>query len=307
MRRLLVLLAMLSGLGSVSAQQAIVGRPPITGISHGTFYADDLAKSQMFYTGIVGWTQVPQGTAASGVRFYANHAQYIELVSPPAKGLADRLVRIGFSTTDAGALRSFLAARGVTVPAQVTLDAEGNRSFLLHDPEGHAIEFTQQGPHAPQQEKSATPASLHINHAGFVVRNRAAEDHFYSDLLGFHLYWQGGSGPGHTDWVMMQVPDGTDWLEYMLYLPAVPSAEQLGSANHFSPGVVSMAEVQRALTHNGWQPAHGEKPLLGVDAKWQLDLHDPDGTRVEFMEFLPVKAPCCSPYTGKQPSVTHAW
>ncbi|MFZ1015187.1 MAG: VOC family protein [Terracidiphilus sp.] len=307
MRRLLVLLAVLIGLRSASAQQPTVSRPPITGISHVTFYADDLAKSQQFYTRIVGWEQVPHGPATSGVRFYANHTQYVELVSPSTKGLIDRMVRIGFSTTDAEGLRRFLKKRGVAVPAQLTVDREGNRSFLLHDPEGHAIEFTQQGPHAPQQENSATPASLHINHAGFVVRNRPAEDRFYGEILGFHLYWQGGSGPGHTDWVMMQVPDGADWLEYMLYLPAVPSAEQLGSANHFSPGVVSMADVQQKLTHNGWQPAAGEKPLLGVDAKWQLDLHDPDGTRVEFMEFLPVKTPCCSPYTGKQPSVAKAW
>jgi hypothetical protein len=39
----------------------------------------------------------------------------------------------------------------------------------------------------------------------------------------------------------------------------------------------------------------------------QLDLTDPDGTRVEFMEFKPVKDPCCSPYTGAQPGPTSGW
>ena len=53
-------------------------------------------------------------------------------------------------------------------------------------------------------------------HAGFVVHDRDAEDKFYKDLLGFHLYWQGGMKEGETDWVDMQVPDGTQWLEYML-------------------------------------------------------------------------------------------
>ena len=307
MRSVFLNLCLLMVLNVVAAQQPNVSRPQITGISHMTLYADDLQQSQHFYVSVMGWTQVPAGPAEAGVRFYANHTQYVELVSPLTKGLDNRLVRIGFSTSDAEAMRTFLAAHGVRVPAHVSVDGEGNKSFALRDPEGHSIEFTQQGPHAPSETKSANPASLHINHAGFVVRDRPAMDHFYKELLGFHVYWQGGSGPGRTDWVMMQVPEGTDWLEYMLNLPNPPSRAQLGSANHFSPGVVSMAEVQQKLKQNGWAPAPNEKPLLGVDAKWQLDLHDPDGTRVEFMEYAPVKDPCCSPYTGVQPSPAQSW
>jgi catechol 2,3-dioxygenase-like lactoylglutathione lyase family enzyme len=113
-------------------------------------------------------------------------------------------------------------------------------------------------------------------------------DRFYRDILGFHLYWQGGAKEGQIDWVMMQVPEGTDWLEYMLYLPTAPTRAQLGSANHFSPGVVSIAQLNETLRRRGWKPSgHQGEPLLGVDGKWQLDLTDPDGTRVEFMEFLP--------------------
>ncbi|MGD1107559.1 MAG: VOC family protein, partial [Terracidiphilus sp.] len=108
---------------------------------------------------------------------------------------------------------------------------------------------------------------------------------------------------GDIDWVMMQVPNGTDWIEYMLYLPDRPTRAQLGSADHFAPGVVSVAQLQRRLEQRGWKPAPGKNPqVLGVDGKLQLDLTDPTGTRVEFMEFLPVKTPCCSPYTGTQPS-----
>jgi catechol 2,3-dioxygenase-like lactoylglutathione lyase family enzyme len=307
MRGLFVLLSVIIVANLGLAQKAKISRPLLTGISHMTLYADDLVKSQRFYASRLGWEQEPAGAANQGVRFYANHAQYIELVSAPKPGLENRLVRISFSTSNAEAMRRFLAANDVPVPAKVTVDPKGNRSFGLRDPEGHAIEFTEQGPNAPHEAKSANPVSIHINHAGFVVRNRPAMDHFYKDLLGFHLYWQGGSGPGHTDWVMMQVPDGTDWLEYMLNLPESPSRAQLGSANHFSPGVVSMADVEQKLKQNGWVPAEQEKPLLGVDAKWQLDLRDPDGTRVEFMEFQPVKDPCCSPYTGSQPSPAQAW
>jgi len=289
------------------AEQPNPTRPLITGISHMTLFADDLEQSQHFYASVVGWTQVPTGKPQSGVRFYANHAQYIELISPPTKGLADRLVSIGFSTSDAESMRRFLAGNGVPVPPAVAVDHLGDKSFLVHDPEGHSIEFTQPGPDAPKEDKTANPVSIHINHAGFVVRDRAALDHFFKDILGFHLYWQGGSGPGHTDWVMMQVPEGTDWLEYMLYLPINPSRRELSGAIHFSPGVVTIADLQKSLKQNGWVSTLNEQPLLGVDAKWQFDLADPDGTRVEFMEFKPVKDPCCSPYTGPQPSTTQSW
>ena len=113
----------------VIAQPASAPRPAITGISHVTLYADDIAKSQRFYVDLLGWDQVPAAAAKPGVRFYANHAQYVELMSPPRAGLADRLESVAFSTTDAEALRKYLAAKGVAVPKAVTVDADGSRSF----------------------------------------------------------------------------------------------------------------------------------------------------------------------------------
>ena len=293
--------------GLLMAQAPV--RPAITGISHLVLFADDLAKSQRFYTELVGWEQVPAGASKPGVRFYANHSQYVELVSPPKAGLADRLDMVAFSTSDAEALRKYLGANGVTVPKAVTVEADGSESFVVHDPEGNKVGFTQDGPHPLAESASAAKSvSNHIMHAGYVVRNRAALDHFYKDILGFHLYWQGGNPDTRVDWVMMQVPNGTDWIEYMLYLPATPTLAQLGSANHLAPGVVSVAELQAKLEAKGWKPETGKDPkVLGVDGKMQLDLHDPDGTRVEFMEFAPVKTACCSAYTGVQPSPSESW
>ena len=290
-------------------QPPAVPRPAITGISHLTLYADDIPKSESFYSGLLGWEQVPATGAASGVRFYANHLQYVELVSPPKAGLADRLESVSFATSDAEALRKYLAAHGVEVPNAVAVDAYGSRSFEVRDPEGNKVGFTQPGKHSPAKVQSVDQGlSSHIMHAGYMVRDRAKLDRFYKDVLGFHLYWQGGNPDSRVDWVMMQAPDGTDWIEYMLYLPAIPSLEQLGSANHLAPGVVSVAELQTRLEARGWKPEAGKNPqVLGVDGKMQLDLHDPDGTRVEFMEFAPVKAPCCSPYTGTQPSPSAGW
>ena len=291
------------------SQSTSTPRPAITGISHVTLFADDIPKSQSFYADLLGWEQVPANSAKPGVRFYANHAQYVELVSPPRFGLTDRLDSVAFATADAEALRKYLGAKGVAVPSSVTEASDGSRSFLVKDPEGNKVVFTQDGKRQPARPSGALRGvSSHIMHAGYVVRDRAALDRFYKDTLGFHLYWQGGNPDTRTDWVMMQVPNGTDWFEYMLNLPATPSAGELGSANHLAPGVTSVAELQLALERRGWKPAPNSNPqILGVDGKMQLDLHDPDGTRIEFMEFKPVKEPCCSPYTGPQPTASTGW
>lgn len=294
--------------GAASAKQT--ARPAITGISHVTFYADDIAKSEEFYAKLLGWEQVPASGADSGVRFYANHLQYVELVSPPQPGRENRLDGVAFQTSNAEALRKYLGEHGVTVPDAVTMEPDRSRTFVVHDPEGNKVEFTQAGKQAPHRPANASERlSTHILHAGYVVRDRAALDRFYKDLLGFHLYWQGGAKEdGPLDWVMMQVPNGTDWIEYILGLPANPSRWQLGSADHIAPGVVSVAELQRRLEERGWaQPDKKNPQVMGVDGKLQLDLHDPDGTRIEFMEFQPVQKPCCSPYTGTQPSPTLGW
>ncbi|MHB1023943.1 MAG: VOC family protein [Acidobacteriaceae bacterium] len=303
---LLTVTLVLSAVGL--AQKNSPARPAITGIAHVTLFAHDIPKSQEFYASLLGWDQVPANTVQSGVRFYVNHSQYVELVSPPGKDPDDRLDTIGLATSNAEAMREYLAAHGIVVPQAVTVAKDGSRSFLVHDPDGNKIEFTQASSHAIFKPVAGFhPLSTHIIHAGFVVRNRAAADHFYKDLLGFRLYWQGGQQDGRTDYVAMQVPNGTDWLEYMLNLPAHPSLGQLGGANHFAPGVVSVTRLQTLLEQRGWKSSPREHPLLGRDGKWQLDLFDPDGTRVEFMEFQPVQKPCCAPFTGPQPRPSSNW
>lgn len=284
-------------------------RPAITGIAHVALYADDYPKSKSFYADLLGWDQQPAGAPKPGVRYYANHAQYVELLSPPVPAQVERLDSVAFATADAEAMRRYLHSRGVATSPAVQVDAEGNRSFTAFDPEGNKVVFEQAAATAlPQPASAAGSLSSHIMHAGYMVRSRPAMDHFYRDILGFHLYWQGGNPATRTDWVMMQVPDGTDWIEYMLYLPEHPSLAQLGSADHMAPGVVSVAELQNKLEAKGWKAPEGRDPkVLGVDGKLQLDLLDPDGTRIEFMEFKPVKEACCSPYSGRQPEPSSAW
>jgi hypothetical protein len=90
----------------------------------------------------------------------------------------------------------------------------------------------------------------------------------------------------------MRVPDGTDWIEYMLGVNN-PTPKTRGVMNHFALGVPDIHAAEKMVLDHGFTP--GEKPKIGRDGKWQLNLYDPDLTRVELMEFKPVQTPCCSP------------
>jgi catechol 2,3-dioxygenase-like lactoylglutathione lyase family enzyme len=193
-------------------------------------------------------------------------------------------------------MRKFLRSQGLRPSGMKT----NNRSsyFSVVDPEGNRVAFVQ--------EKSLndvlgndTRASKHLIHAGFVVRDRAATDHFYKDILGFRPYWHGGMKDDKDDWVAMQVPDGTDWIEYMLNIPPDADKKLLGVMNHISLGVTDIQAAKAQLLKN--RAKLTEEPKLGRDGKWQLNLYDPDDTRIEFMEFTPKEKPCCSEFTGPHP------
>jgi catechol 2,3-dioxygenase-like lactoylglutathione lyase family enzyme len=134
--------------------------------------------------------------------------------------------------------------------------------------------------------------SERIIHVGVTVKDRDAADHFYKDILGFKLQWHGGMKDTDTDWVAMRVPDGTDWLEYMLNVHN-PDPQLLGVMHHFSLGTPSVKDSHTEVLKRGMKNV--EPPQIGRDGKWQLNLYDPNLTRAELMEPKPVQKPCCSP------------
>ena len=155
---------------------------------------------------------------------------------------------------------------------------------------------------------TANPLSNHVIHIGYLVHDASAEDTFYRALLGFRPYWHGGM-KDDTDWVSQQVPDGTDWLEYMMAkgpektgIPSTMSQDTLGVLDHFSVGVQNMEKsVTLLYGEDRVSPKHSP-PQIGRDGKWQFNLFDPDGIRVELMEFQPALKPCCSPFLLPSPT-----
>lgn len=284
------------------AQQATDGvkRPDIVGVAHIGLKTDDLAAARNFYGHDLGFEEPFTLDKPSGglmlTYFKVNDHQYIEVFPDLKSETEDRLSHIAFETTDAQQLRDYLASRGVKVPDTLHPGRDGNLSFMIQDPDGHNVEFVQYLPgslHSRNFEKflPAARISERIIHVGVTIADRNAADHLYKDILGFHEMWHGGMKDDRTDWVDMVVPEGTDWLEYMLNVHN-PSPRTLGVMHHLALGVPSVAAGYKILLARGMKI---EKPSIGRDGKWQLNLYDPNLTRCELMEPKPVRTPCCSP------------
>jgi lactoylglutathione lyase len=276
-------------------------RPKIIGIANIAVKVDNLDEARKFYGGVVGMAEAftTRDPTVTGelVCFKVNEHQFVE-VSPTLKEEAeDRLIRIGFETNDARALRDYLAAKGVAVPARVENDANGNRSFVVHDPDGHAVQFVQYMPgsvHSRDQGKhlSSTRISDHMLHVGVWVMDPAKADAFYKDVLGFRLQWKGGRSDDRFEWISMMVPDGYDWIEYMVS-PTHPSPKNLGVLHHYALESTDLQPVYKTVVERGYKPP--QEPNIARDGRWLLQLYDKNYTRTEMMVRKPVQTPCCSP------------
>ncbi len=282
-------------------------RPAITGISHICVYSSDMAASENFYGHILGAAKGVDPQDASGVRYSFSATQFVEVLPLPAEHGFSRLNCVAFNTVDAKGLHSYMEARHAERLGDVKTASDGSIWFGSRDPEGNLVEFVQTGK-AHALPLAAKPIGTRIIHVGYMVKSKAAEDKFYRDLLGFRPYWYGAMKPDHVDWISLQVPEGKDWMEYMMVGDGSTTpldhvdARALGVMNHFSIGVPNMEKAVTTLyAEDRLVPRH-DGPSMGLDGKWQANWYDPDGTRVELMEFQPVMKPCCSEFTATSPT-----
>jgi catechol 2,3-dioxygenase-like lactoylglutathione lyase family enzyme len=292
--------------GRLAPNEATITRPAIVGVAHIGLRTDNLEAARKFYTGVLGLAEPfmldkpkEEGTGLLLTYFKVNDQQYIEMFPELTDPKMDRLSHISFETSDAQQMRAYLASRGVKVPEKLEPMLDGNRGFDVFDPDGHDVEFVEfraGSLHSKNFGKylPGTRISQRLIHVGVVVKDRAAADRFYKDILGFKETWHGGMTDKETDWVDMRVPDGTDWLEYMLNVKN-PDPKELGVMHHLALGVPSVKAAYEIVLQRGYKAE--EKPEIGRDGKWQFNLYDPNFTRVELMEPKPVRKPCCSPMT----------
>lgn len=269
-------------------------RPKILGVGHMAIFVSDVEKSRGFYRDWLGYQEPfdlknPDGSL-SLTFFKVNENQYIE-VFPGLKPEQDRLNHISFYTDDAEGLRAYLAAKGWQVPAKANKVRIGNTSFNAKDPDGHTVEFTQYEPTGwtrREQGKFLGDAriSTRMMHVGIIVGDALASMKFYTDLLGLKEFWRGNARNTDTvSWINMRLPDSEDYVEYMLY-SQMPAPTQRGSQHHICLEVPDIEKALAKLEANPYRKTY-TRPLeirTGVNQRRQLNLFDPDGTRIELME-----------------------
>ena len=269
-------------------------RPHITGISHAAFYVSDMAKARAFYEGFLGYRSPFAVTRKNPqeqlVWIKINDRQSVELfpgseVSPET----DRLYHIAIETDDAEAMRVYLQSRGVAVPPKTAVGKIGNKNYFVKDPNGNTVEIVEYLPGGwTLREKGKflpdTRISTRMSHVGVMVGQLEASLKFYGEILGFTETWRGGAGP-LLSWVNLRVPDGTDYIEFMLYNKP-PTREVLLTKHHICLEVDDVARAGETLRSRPLpEGCKTPDPMkTGVNGKRQINCYDPDGTRVEIME-----------------------
>jgi len=285
-------------------------RPHILGVAHIAVFAHDYEKSRSFYGDFLGFEEPyslkNKDGSASMTFFKINDHQYIELF-PEREANSDRLSHISLETDDIEALRVYLASKGVKVPDHAQPARIGNLSFNIIDPAGHQVEMVQYMPGgktvaAYGKYMSDTRISSHMTHVGLIVTQLDPEYKFYTEILGFKETWRGSSSGTVLSWVNLKVPDGDDYIEFMLAKDE-PGPTHRGSAHHLCLQVPDVAaSVERLKTRPYFKTYdHPIEIHVGINRKRQANLFDPDGTRTELMEPATIDGKPAPPSTAPPP------
>ncbi len=289
---------LLLGLLVIAGTAVAQPRPKITGISHAAFFVSDMAKARAFYEGFLGFASpyaIPRKNPGDElVWIKINDRQSVELfpgseVAPDA----DRLYHIAVEVDDADAMIAYLRTRGVAglPPTNAApIGKIGNKNFTIKDPSGNGVEFVQYLPNGwTVREKGkhlpATRIAQRMSHVGVMVGELAASLKFYGEILGFKETWRGSSSGNTLNWVNLRVPDGEDYVEFMLY-EKYPATDRLRTMHHICLEVPD-TEKAAALLATRKYPEGSKLPTemkAGVNGKRQVNYYDIDGTRVEIME-----------------------
>jgi len=268
-------------------------RPPIVGLSHIALFCHDIDKSRAFYKDFLGFAEpysLPNKDGTLHLTWIKiNDRQTIELF-PEKTPDSDRLYHIAIETPDATAMRDYLASRGVKVPDKVGKGKIGNSNYFITDPNGRIVEvvtYEQDGWTMINRGRFMPDTRIATNmpHVGILAGDLEADQHFYGDILGFHEIWRGAKKPDHLSWVHEQLPESKNFVELMLYTD-LPAEDKRGRYHHLCLEVTDLEKAKATLEERaakcGYTKAMGIQ--TGVNHKRQLNLYDPDGTRVELME-----------------------
>lgn len=289
----------------------------ITGISHVGYFVSDLPKAIAFWHDFLGYDEPydlkKKGSDEVRIAFIKiNDHQHIELFNEPPTVPHNMMSHLCFTVDNIEQMRTYLRSQGFDVkPGNGGKTRTGDYAFEIKDPDGMLVEFVQGLPDGMEAKAAGkfmpeSRISSKIYHLGFLVGNSQKSMDFYGRILGFKETWRGGANPKELSWINMRVPDGEDYIEFMLY-SSLPSTDKWGTKNHIALEVPDVARAVQILESRPAFKTYG-RPLTvatGVNHKHQVNLYDPDGTRVELMEPFTVDGKPVPSSTAPPPAPSH--
>lgn len=291
---LFALFLLLPALAVMSQQSEDLKRPPVTGVAHAAFYTKDVESTRKFYKDFLGYAEPFSLMAANGkdlalTFIKINDRQYVE-VFPEKKQGGNRMYHFAVETTDAEAMRKYLASKGIKVPEKTPVGKTGNANYFVTDPNGTICEIVQYESTSMSsktlgKDMPETRISARMSHVGFQVPDLDKAISFYCGILGFKETWRGSRDGKNVTWVNLKLPESNDYVELMLF-DKEPTEGSMGTMNHICLEVKDVYESATILKSR--QLPEGLKTptemKTGINKKRQINCYDIDGTRVEMME-----------------------
>jgi lactoylglutathione lyase len=251
-----------------------------------TFRVSDLQKAREFYTGVMGFEEPFQVKdlpgQPGGVYFKVNDDQFLKFL-PTAEGKSESsMERVSLLTPDIHRARQMLQERKLN-PGEIHQDADGTARFGFADPDATPLEFVEYSPGSLQAQArgkalGSRRVAEHLQHVGLAVAGEPVPMKYYREKLGFWETARLGPTPEDIRWINMMMPGGHgDYVELMVH-----AADPLANRQHTCFAVPDIQQTHQLLLAHGAQGRFN--PFQSKNGLWLMNLRDPNGVRVEFMQ-----------------------
>jgi len=227
--------------------------------------------------------------------------------------------KIALEVGDAFALHAELVAKGVVPKSEIRETPDFALAFNLDDPEGNHLEIVQYTPRSPQVADTGVQpggtAFRHTAQTAFQTKDIPAALRFYCEGLGLkHAFTMkygdlvrairstvdpSAAPDSRRDALLAQLDLHSEepWIEFLqtgehqfLELFHVSDEKtwvdpfrQAYGFLHFCLEVDDIRATRESVERNGIVPDTATS--LGLDGSWQFWVHDPDGNRIELMQY----------------------
>ena len=221
-----------------------------------------------------------------------------------------------FEVSSIAEIRDRLITAGVELDEDIHTTLDGSRKITVHDPDGNEVQFTEYPDQdrvrfsmPPVPERHSCSSLLYTTQVAYQVKDAVNMDRFYRLGLGFRKVdslsyadlTAAGIGEEEMDRqarTRLAILRGKPWINYYEVAPhqyiALFHAEgktlkeernldDTCGYQHLCIEVTDIYSAWDAVTQNGLIPV--EPIRYGPDGAYQFWLTDPDGNRLELMQY----------------------